>query len=242
MWSLVCLGTYNAEKARDLGILSILTDKPAEEAVKVRRATAVEASEKEASKFQLGATTPVLSARIVNRILWDDFVDMAEFSEANLELEMRNSAVADEGKASSKGKLPPIVPSLASLAKRFCLSVGVSAHPEKAKNMFTYMALILFSEVGPCGECGTGTIAVSDSSFLPSSQLSSGSSISRCILRLWLCPVIEGVCLQWSRRLARSAQSKEVKAPCVFCLERCKNMCGNSMQICSCLLQMWRRA
>ena len=101
MRSLVGLGTYDAEKARDLGIPSILSDKPAEEAVKARRATAVEASEKEASKFQLGATLPVLSARIVKKILRGDFVDMAEFSEANLELEMRNSAVTDEGKASS---------------------------------------------------------------------------------------------------------------------------------------------
>ena len=153
MRSLVGLGTYDAEKARDLGIPSILSDKPAEEAVKVRRATAVEASEKEASKFQLGATLPVLPARIVKRIVRGDFVDIAESSEANLELEMRNSAVADEGKASSKGKLPP-VPSLASWAKRFCLYAGVviSAHPEKAKDMFAYMALILSSEGGPCGE------------------------------------------------------------------------------------------
>ena len=43
----------------------------------------MEASEKEASKFQLGATLPVLSARIVKRILRGDFVDIAEFSEAN---------------------------------------------------------------------------------------------------------------------------------------------------------------
>ena len=93
MRSLVGLGTCDAEKARDLGIPSILSDKPAEEAVKARRATAVEASEKEASKFQLGA---VLSARIVKRILQGDFVDIAKFSEANLELEMRNAAVTDE--------------------------------------------------------------------------------------------------------------------------------------------------
>ena len=43
MCALVGLGTYDAKKARDLGIPSILRDKPAEEAVKSRRVTAVEA-------------------------------------------------------------------------------------------------------------------------------------------------------------------------------------------------------
>ena len=53
---------------------------------------------------------------------------------------------------------------------------------------------------------GAGTIAVTDSSFLPSSQPSSGSWISHCILQLWLWPVLEGVHLQWSRRRRRTGQ------------------------------------
>ena len=48
-------------------------------------------------KFQLGETLPVVPARIVRRVLRGDFVDMAELTEDNLELELRRGSEADEG-------------------------------------------------------------------------------------------------------------------------------------------------
>lgn len=49
-------------------------------------------------KFQLGPTLPVVPARIVRRVLRGDYVDMAELSEDNLELELRRSTEGEEGK------------------------------------------------------------------------------------------------------------------------------------------------
>ena len=41
-----------------------------------------------AQKFQLRETLPVVPARIVRRVLRGDYVDMAELTEENLELEL----------------------------------------------------------------------------------------------------------------------------------------------------------
>ena len=53
-------------------------------------------------KFQLGETLPVVSARMLRRILKGDFVDMAELPKEHLEFELRRSAEGEDGKP-----LPP---------------------------------------------------------------------------------------------------------------------------------------
>ena len=53
-----------------------------------------------------------------------DYVDMAEFTEENLELELRHSTDGDEGKSVSLSKLMP-VPDALTWARSFCLYAGI---------------------------------------------------------------------------------------------------------------------
>ena len=64
------------------------------------------------AKFQLGGTLPVVPARIVRRIC-GDFIDMAELTEENLELELRRLLEGDEGKPPP----PPPPPQLTSYSQ-----------------------------------------------------------------------------------------------------------------------------
>ena len=95
-------------------------------------------------KFQLGETLPVVPARIVRRVLRGDFVDMAELTEDNLELELRRGSEADEGKPVPLHKLKS-VPDIVAWARSFCLYAGivVSTHPSKTKDLWAYLAMLL---------------------------------------------------------------------------------------------------
>ena len=97
-----------------------------------------------APKFQLGETLPVVPARTVRRILRGKFVDMAELSEEHLEFELRRSLEGEEGKPLPASKLRP-VPDLLSWAKAFCHFAGivVPAHPDKAVDLWAYLAIML---------------------------------------------------------------------------------------------------
>ncbi len=95
-------------------------------------------------KFQLGPTLPVVPARIVRRVLRGDYVDMAELSEDNLELELRRSTEGEEGKLTPPSKLKPVADPL-TWARSFCIYAGivVSAHPDKARDLLAYLATLL---------------------------------------------------------------------------------------------------
>ena len=87
-------------------------------------------------KFQLGETLPVVPAMIVCRILRGDFLDMAELTEDNLELELHRGSEVDEGKPVPLHKLK-LVPDIVAWARSFCLYAGivVGTHPSKAKDL-----------------------------------------------------------------------------------------------------------
>ena len=95
-------------------------------------------------KYQLGPTLPVVPARIVRRVLRGDYVDMAELTEDNLELELRRSTEGEEGKPTPLSKLKPVADPL-TWARSFCLYAGivVSAHPDKARDLLAYLATLL---------------------------------------------------------------------------------------------------
>ena len=59
-------------------------------------------------KFQLGPTLPVVPSRIVRCVLRGDYVNMAELTEENLELELRSSTNSDEVKPIPLNKLKPV--------------------------------------------------------------------------------------------------------------------------------------
>ncbi len=101
-------------------------------------------SQSPTTKFQLGETLPVVPARIVRRILKGDFVDMAELTEENLELELRHSLEGEESKSVPAHKLRP-VGDLLGWVRAFCHFAGivVRSHPSKAVNLWAYLAIIL---------------------------------------------------------------------------------------------------
>ena len=95
-------------------------------------------------KFQLGETLPVVSARMVRRIMKGDFVDMAELSEEHLEFELRRSAEGEDAKPLPPHKLHP-VPDILTWARSSCHFTGivVQAHPDKAVDLWAYLAFML---------------------------------------------------------------------------------------------------
>ncbi len=68
-------------------------------------------------KFQLGETLPVVSARLVRRVVRGDYIDMAEFTKDHLELELRCSLEGDS-KPTPPDKLCP-VPDLLAWVRSF---------------------------------------------------------------------------------------------------------------------------
>ena len=85
--------------------------------------------------FQMGEILLAVLAHVVRQILKGDFVDMADLTDENLELEQKRGSKGEK-KLSALGKwrLPIDV---ITWAKSFGLYAGavVSAHPEKAQNM-----------------------------------------------------------------------------------------------------------
>ena len=86
----------------------------------------------------------MVPARIVHRILHGDFIDKAELTEENLELELRRSLEGDEGQSLPAHKLWP-VPDLLSWVRSFCHFAGIVAytHPSKAVDLWAYMAVMV---------------------------------------------------------------------------------------------------
>ena len=97
-----------------------------------------------AQKFQLGPTLPVVPAHIVRQVLQGDYVDMAELTKDNLELELCRFTDGEDGKSIPLSRLKP-VPDALTLARSFCLYAGivVSAHPSKARDLLAYLATLL---------------------------------------------------------------------------------------------------
>lgn len=73
--------------------------------------------------FSWGETLPVVLARIVRRILCGHYVDMADLSGENLEVELRWSLAGEEGKPLPVHKLQPVL-DLPSWAKS-CHFAGI---------------------------------------------------------------------------------------------------------------------
>ena len=96
-----------------------------------------------AQKFQLEQTLQVVLARLVRHVLRGDYVDMAELTEENLELELSRGTESDDRKPISLNKLKP-VPDILTWARSFCLYAGivVSAHPSKARDLLAYLAML----------------------------------------------------------------------------------------------------
>ncbi len=148
----VGLGPVDAGRVRDLG-LPVFDDHGSPSVAPVEGPKCVGAGRESASskkgdvtvqKFQLGPTLPVVPARIVRRMLRGDYVDMAELSEDNLELELRRSTEGEEGKPTPPSKLKPVADPL-TWARSFCIYAGivVSAHPDKARDLLAYLATLL---------------------------------------------------------------------------------------------------
>ncbi len=148
----VGLGTVEADRVRDLGLPAFddhvsPSVTPVEELKRVG-AGPVSANTKKGDttvqKFQLGPTLPVVPARIVRCVLRGDYVDMAELTEDNLELELRRSTEGEEGKPTPLSKLKPVADPLI-WARSFCLYAGivVSTHPGKARDLLAYLATLL---------------------------------------------------------------------------------------------------
>ena len=91
-WASLGLGMLDVSRTRDLGLPAIgmelgLADPKGSESKAVAAEDGPESDV--VQKFQLGETLPVVSARMVHRILKGDFTDMAELSEEHLEFELR---------------------------------------------------------------------------------------------------------------------------------------------------------
>ncbi len=139
------LGEFDVGRVRDLGLPTIATAPGLAEpvAAKPTKATATP-SEPATTKFQLGETLPVVPARIVRRILKGDFVDMAELTEENLEVELRRSLDGEDSKPVPAHKLRP-VGDLMGWVRAFCQFAGivVQSHPGKAVDLWAYLAIVL---------------------------------------------------------------------------------------------------
>ena len=87
----------------------------------------------------------MVPARIVRRVLRGDYVDMAELTEENPELELRRAADGDEAKSAVPLSRLKAVPDVLTWARSFCLYAGivVSAHPGKARDLWAYLATLL---------------------------------------------------------------------------------------------------
>ncbi len=134
------LGEFDVGRVWDLGLPTIATAPGLAEpvAAKPTKATATP-SEPATTKFQLGETLPVVPARIVRRILKGDFVNMAELTEENLEVELRHSLDGEDSKPVPAHKLRP-VGDLMGWVRAFCQFAGivVQFHPGKAVDLWAY--------------------------------------------------------------------------------------------------------
>ena len=139
------LGVFDAGRVRDLGLTSFEDHLGPVGPGEVSGGTkAWGIPSVAAQKFQLGETLPVVPARIVRRVLHGDYVDMADVTEENLELELRRAADGDEAKSVPLSRLKA-VPDVLTWVRSFCLYAGivVSAHPGKARDLWAYLATLL---------------------------------------------------------------------------------------------------
>ncbi len=139
------LGEFDAGRVRDLSLPTMAENLVSPGGAGSEPGKAIGAPpESPAGKFQLGETLPVVPARIVRRILKGDFVDMAELSEENLEVELRRSLDGEDTKPLPAHKLSPVT-DLLGWARAFCHFAGivVRTHPSKAVDLWAYLAIVL---------------------------------------------------------------------------------------------------
>lgn len=148
------LGEFDASLVKDLGLPTIGTD-PGPVGSGTPGSSSTGSSSTGAShdlpgsssgplKFQLGETLPVVPAKLVRRVVRGDYIDMAEFTEDHLELELRRSLEGEDSKPTPLHKLRP-VPDLLAWVRSFCHYAGIVAktHPDKAVDLWAYLAIML---------------------------------------------------------------------------------------------------
>ena len=92
------------------------------------------------SPFILSEALPVVSAKLVRRILRGEYIDMAELLKDNMEAERRRlSAVG--GPHFNRREVPDILSWLQCF--NLYMAVVVSVHPEKTRELLAYQALIV---------------------------------------------------------------------------------------------------
>ena len=107
--------------------------------------------------FVLSETLPVVPAKLVRKILSGEFVDMAELLKDNMEAERRrHSSDADAmqghlGQSSARREVPDLMSWLQCFSSY--AAVVCSKHPEKARELWAYQALMI-SEFRRCGGRG----------------------------------------------------------------------------------------
>ena len=122
------------------------------------------AKPQEPSPFVLGEALPVVPVRLVKRIIKGEFVDMSELLKDNMEVLRRRKQESDgipapyEQRASRRE-----VPDILSWVQAFSLYAAVvaSQHPNKAKELWAYLAIL----VGEAQRCGGRGFVAYDSLF-----------------------------------------------------------------------------
>ncbi len=227
------LGEYDAGRVVDLGLPTIASAPGRAELAPVKpvKATAPP-SEPPTTKFQLGERLPVVPARIVRRILKANFVDMAELTEENLELELRRSLEGEESKPVPAHKLRPVGDLLGWVSAFYHFAgIVIHSHPSKAVDLWAYLAIILSGGKGSRVTGGGHMMPDSDNKCLPRQG------------RVWMSrpgplykvpPVLR---LQWDREDCSQPllgqwscpKGEEAASHCVILLERRMGMCLNTL-------------
>ena len=104
--------------------------------------------------FVLSEALPVIPAKLVRRILKPEFVDMAELLRDNMEAERRRWQT-EEGPPQSHFASRREIPDMMSWLQCFTsyVAVVISRHPEKARELLAYQAMMI-GEARRCGGRG----------------------------------------------------------------------------------------
>ena len=109
----------------------------------------------EVAPFVLSEALPVVSGKLVRRILKAEYIDMAELLKDNMEAERRRCATEGAPPGATSRSARREIPDVLSWLQCFTLytAVVVSRHPEKIKELLAYQAMII-SEARRCGGRG----------------------------------------------------------------------------------------
>ena len=102
----------------------------------------------EPAPFILNEALPVVLAKLVKRILKGEYVDMCELLKDNIEAERKRTVSESRASCDPLLKAPQLreIPDMLSWLQCFSLFAGIviSKHPEKAKELLAYQALMIY--------------------------------------------------------------------------------------------------